>query len=111
MKMRGIRIILLKSELWRDLGVKQNTADRHYQGATFFTNNILCYQNEPINFIVLLLYSMSDASQCTDFFGVKRDLRDLLAASFLFLLRRNGSQSFKCFGIPTDFDQAQRSTG
>lgn len=63
--MRGI--ILFKI-LWRDLGAKQNTADRHCQGATFFTNNISCYQNEPIKFIVLLLYSMSDASQCTDAF-------------------------------------------
>ena len=85
MRMRGIRIILLKSELWRHLGAKQNTADRHCQGATFFTNTISRYQNEPIKFIVLLLYSMSDASQCTEFFGVKRDLRDLLAARFLFL--------------------------
>ena len=63
-QMRGI--ILFKIRLWRDLGAKQNTADRHCQGATFFTNNISCYQNEPIKFI--LLYSMSDASQCTDAF-------------------------------------------
>ena len=108
-QMRGI--ILFKIRLWRDLGAKQNTADRHCQGATFFTNNISCYQNEPIKFIVLLLYSMSELHSAQTLFGVKRDCRDLFAASFSFLQRRNGSQGSKCFGIPTDFDQAQRSTG